>query len=643
MAMSGSTTRRTRESRSIPATGVYMTSFGTEGSGHGQFKNPTGIAVCNDTIYVTDQGNERVQEFSLKGEWISQFGREGSGNGEFSSLSQIACEPIGDDVFVSEKNNNRVQEFNAKGSFIGAFSGSGETQLSTPIGVAVGSGGVIYASDYGNHRIEKWTPTYATSNPLPEPPSVGSSSVSTIEYGVPVSGSGAPHAMGTKEVKAWAQKDDPEYATAIFPPDEPMGWPAKDYTRATIAYMDSQARTVNVATPSGAIATSEYNEANDVTRTLSADNRATALKESCLSEKECKSAEVSELLDTKSRYAEEGTQLTETLGPQHTVKLVSGKGGKTEETLARSQAHYYYDEGAPGGETYDLETKAVDDAQTANGEEFDKRTTLTSYGGQKGLGWQLREPTSTTTDPTGLDITKTTEYNETTGSVIETKAPGGTSTNVPPPVFSSSFGSEGTSSGHFKSPVSDAVDSSGDVWVADEGNYRAQKFSSSGSVLGAYGSKGSGADQFGEAWGIAVNQTTGNVYVSDSSNNRIVELNSSGAFVEAIGWGVSDGKGEPEVCTSGCKAGIAGSGEGQFNFPIGVTVDSHGNLWIADDGNNRVDELSEAGAFITQFGKYGTGNGQFNELRGIAISEGEIYVVDHGNARVECSHQTARI
>ncbi|HEV3318452.1 MAG TPA: 6-bladed beta-propeller [Solirubrobacteraceae bacterium] len=617
--------------------GAYMNRFGSAGTGNGQFTYPTGVTFCNGTLFVVDSGNNRVEKLSSEGQYEGQFGKAGSGNGEFATPSRVACEPTGNDVYVTDKGNNRVQEFTTTGVFIGTFGAGGHEsgQLATPLGVAVGPAGVLYVADSANNRVEKWTPTYSTNNPLPAPPSGGATSVSTVEYGVPISGSGAPHEMGAKEVKAWAQKDDPVYATATFPPDEPVGWPAKDYTRATIYYMDNEARTVNTASPAGGVTTSEYNEADNVVRSLTAANRVTALKETCLSETSCKSAELAELLDTKSTYAAEGTQLTETLGPQHMVKLASGKGGKAEETLARSQAHYYYDEDAPGGETHDLVTKTVDDAETTSGEEFDKRTSLTSYSGQKGLGWKLRLPTSTTTDPTGLDLTKTTEYNEATGNVIETKAPGGTSVAVSPPVSSLAFGKEGTGNGQFKRPTDVATDSSGDVWVNDRENGRVEKLSASGSFIGAYGSKGSGTDQVEGAWYIAVNQTTGNVYIADSGNNRIDELSPSGAFIESIGWGVSDGKTEPEVCKTGCKYGLPGSGEGQLNYPLGLAIDAHGNMWVADENNSRVEEFSEAGAYLAKFGSKGAGNGQFNEPDGLAIDEGEIYVSDYGNKRVE--------
>ena len=132
--------------------------------------------------------------------------------------------------------------------------------------------------------------------------------------------------MGKTEVEAWGEKDDPTEATAIFPPDEPMGWPAKDYKRATIDYLDGNARLVNVAHPGGAISTTEYNSKNDVERTLSPDNRATALKEGA------KSAEKSKLLDTENTYNTEGTELQSTLGPQRTVNSLTARTLQRETT-----------------------------------------------------------------------------------------------------------------------------------------------------------------------------------------------------------------------------------------------------------------------------------------------------------------------
>jgi YD repeat-containing protein len=463
----------------------------------------------------------------------------------------------------------------------------------------------------------------------------------TIEYNAPLEGSSAPQQMGVNEKTRepeparWGQDDDPEYATAIFPPDKPQGWPASGYKRATVYYMDSQARTVNIAAPSGAVSTTEYeNETNNVARTLSADNRAAAIKESCESKEHCKSAEVASLLATESKYNSNG-QLLETLGPQHTVRLAHGKERADEEVLARNHVRYYYDEGAPEGEEYGLVTKTTDGAETASGEEFDQRTSTTSYNGQDGLGWKLRTPTSVTTDPDGLDLTSTTEYDANTGNVVATKSPAGTSQTVAPLSYSTAFGSEGSGNGQFKDPGLAAVDASGDVWVVDTENARIEKFSSSGSFIAAYGSKGTGDGQFSHPWGIAINQSTGSVFVSDLGNHRIEKFSEEGTFEMAIGWGVKNGKAELETCTTECKAGIVGSGPGQLHEPSGLAINANGDVWVVDEANDRVVEFSATGQYLSEFGSEGSGNGQLNSPQGIAISEGELYVADTGNSRIE--------
>ncbi len=590
------------------ASGASLGSFGSEGSGNGQLKGPTGIAFCAGNLYVADQLNHRVQEFSLEGKYIAQFGSEGETNGKFMAASEVACEPAGNDLYVTDKSTGaaRVQEFNAAGAFLDVIKGSGENKLSLPTGVAVGASGTIDVGDNGNNRIEKWTPTYSTNNPAPAPPSLTSGSVSTIEYNVPLSGSGLP-TMTESEVAKWGQQtDDPKQAVAMFPPDKPMGWPASEYERATISYMDEKGHTVNVYTPAGGISTTEYNELNAVVRTLSAANRASALKEA-------NPAEASEKVDTQNKY--EGAKLVETLGPEHKVKLAVDKAGKhNEEVMARGHVRYFYDEGAPEGKTYDLVTKTIDGAETASKEEFDKRTTVTSYSGQNNLGWSLRKPTSVTTDPEGLKLTTTTMYDPVTGAVTVTTSPGGVREHAPM-VFSSVVGSEGSGNGQFHLPVGEALDSFGNQWITDYYKSRVEELSPSGEFIAAYGTSGTENGQFKEPVGIAVNLSSGNIYVVDQKNNRVEEFSSSFAFIRA--WG------------------SLGSESGQFNRPGGLTIDSAGNVWVTDEKNNRIEKFSPTGTFIAAYGSLGSGNGQLNDPGFLVYADGGIYVTDFNNNRVE--------
>ena len=201
------------------------------------------------------------------------------------------------------------------------------------------------------------------------------------------------------------------------------------------------------------------------------------------------------------------------------------------------------------------------------------------------------------------------------------------------PTYGSRFGTE---AGQLKHPISDAVDSSGDLWVVSNESDLIEKFSPTGVLLATYGSEGTGAGQYISPWGIAIDPRNGNVYVSDQGNNRIEEVSSSGTFIKTFGWGVNkSGKDEFEICTAECKTGIAGSGNGQFSTVAGLAVDSSGNVWVADFGNDRIEEFNEKGEYQKKFGSKGTSSEEFEGPTDIAISGGNLYITDYHNNRVQ--------
>src|SRR5208282_978806 len=146
--------------------------------------------------------------------------------------------------------------------------------------------------------------------------------------------------------------------------------------------------------------------------------------------------------------------------------------------------------------------------------------------------------------------------------------------------------------------------SSGDVWVADTANNRVEEFSPEGSYITQVGS-------LSHPQGVAA-ASNGSVWVSDSRNSRVVELSSSGALTLTFGWGVANGHAEAQTCSSGCRTGVAGSGYGQLGEPAGIAADAKGNLWVVDGANQRVEEFSSTGEYITQFGTGGADAGQFS-------------------------------
>ncbi|TQS42778.1 RHS repeat-associated core domain-containing protein [Cryptosporangium phraense] len=252
----------------------------------------------------------------------------------------------------------------------------------------------------------------------------------TVVYKVPVSGAGAPYDLSASQTTRWGQAEPPAQATAVFSPDQvPDGDPAagtmpSSWTRAQISYLDPSGRTVNTTAPGNYTDATWYDATNNAVRILTATNRARALNAST-TDTATDEAALAERYTTRNLFEAGGRRLKETFGPEHDTAIPDGSGGWITQR-ARTHTVNTYDEGAPSGNTYDLVTTQVTGARLADGSDADTRTTTTGYD------WNLRQPTSVTTDPAGLNLTARTAYDATTGLVTSTTAPaGGTTTNTP--------------------------------------------------------------------------------------------------------------------------------------------------------------------------------------------------------------------
>jgi hypothetical protein len=229
------------------------------------------------------------------------------------------------------------------------------------------------------------------------------------------------------------------------------------------------------------------------------------------------------------------------------------------------------------------------------------------------------------------------------------------------------WGTSGSGNGEFNFVWGVATDSSGNVYVADAGNDRIQKFDADGNYLLQWGTEGTANGELNEPTGIVVNSLD-EVIVSDLSNHRIQVFDTDGNFLRVIGgtcggvgnlcgpWGVAVDSLDNIYVTDGENGatdlykvnkftrlgvfvsswGTAGSGDGELNgTSYGIAIDSSDNVFIADQNNDRVQIFSPSGVFISKFGTSGSGNGEFSGTRGIAIDlEDTVYVVD-GNNRVQ--------
>ncbi len=182
--------------------------------------------------------------------------------------------------------------------------------------------------------------------------------------------------------------------------------------------------------------------------------------------------------------------------------------------------------------------------------------------------------------------------------------------------FIGRFGNIGSDESLFITPTGVALDKAGNVYVADSGNDRVQRFNPGGAFIMAWGGSGDAGGSFDEPYGIAVDKQRGVLYVTERGNDRVQKFTTDGAFLNQ--WG------------------SLGSGELQFDNPTGITVDRGGRVYVADTNNHRIHKMDRAGNFILDWGSNGSGTGQFESPMGLAVDgDNNIYVADTGNDRIQ--------
>ena len=143
------------------AQGQFLAAVGAKGSGPLQFSLPTDIAfnTSNKRFYVAEIGNDRIQilNFDLSISVLS-FGKKGSRKGCFDCAHSVACDSTGN-VYVADAGNHRIQVFTAEGKFLRMFGrhGEGRGELGYPAGVAIDTSDIVYVSEEGNYRVSVFT------------------------------------------------------------------------------------------------------------------------------------------------------------------------------------------------------------------------------------------------------------------------------------------------------------------------------------------------------------------------------------------------------------------------------------------------------------------------------------------------------
>src|SRR5271157_3666692 len=189
-------------------------------------------------------------------------------------------------------------------------------------------------------------------------------------------------------------------------------------------------------------------------------------------------------------------------------------------------------------------------------------------------------------------------------------------------------------SAQLAAPSGVAVDSAGNLYIADSGNSRVRKISNgviatvAGNGVSGFGGDGGPATsaELGVVSNVAVDPA-GNLYIADPNNHRIRKV-SNGVIATVAGGGNSLGENVPATSAS-------------LNEPVGVAVDPAGNLYIADSGSQRIRKVSSgviatvAGGGVSLGDNGPATSAQLNNPAGVAVdSAGNVYIADTWNNRI---------
>ena len=156
--------------------------------------------------------------------------------------------------------------------------------------------------------------------------------------------------------------------------------------------------------------------------------------------------------------------------------------------------------------------------------------------------------------------------------------------------------------------------SSDRVYVVDTLKHHVVVLTTTGTVLGTLGSRGSRPGDFNFPTNIA-RGADGSLYVTDTMNFRVQIFDANNGYVGAFGR--------------------LGDGVGDFDKPKGVAVDSNGHVYVVEGLNDVVQVFEADGKLLLAFGGSGFGEGQLWLPTGIAIVNDVVYVADSANRRVQ--------
>jgi mucin-19 len=568
----------------------------TNGNGTAaSFNQPSGVAVDNSgNVYVADQNNNMIRKITSSGivSTLAGSGSMGATNGpgaaaSFNKPTGVVVDASGN-VYVADFGNNLIREISPTGvvstlagtGSMGSVNGPGGTaSFNGPTGVAVDATGNVYVADYGNNLIREisssgMVTTLAGNGSYVFSNGIGTAASFSGPFGISIDGAGNLYVA--EQGNQIIRKITPGAVVSIFAGSGKVGSNNGKDSIASFWYPSGVAVDgfgyVYVADRSNELIRQVDN--TGITTTLAGDKFA---------------------------------------GYVNTFGTLNG----TSSVATDAQGNVYFSD-CHDNVILELETtgKLIDLA--GNG------IPGSNNGVDPAASFWL--PCGIASDAAGIVYAADMNNN----MIREIMGAGIVTTLAGNPQAGSTNGM-GTAAS-FNAPTGVAVDGSGNVYVADSKNNLIRKINSAGAVSTLAGSGSSGstngmgtAASFNNPTGVAVD-ISGNVYVADQGNNLIRKISPTGTVSTLAGSG-SRG--------SSNATGVAAS----FNQPAGVAVDQGGTVYVADFGNNLIRAITPSGVVSTWAGTGNAGladgtltSASFSGPTGIAVDAQEnVYVADYNN------------
>ncbi len=528
--------------------GTFLFSFGSVGSGNGQFFNIEDMEIdANGKIYIADINNKRVQVFDAMGNFLYKFGSNGFGAGQFLKPWGIAVDKDGN-IYVGDNDTQTkgifsLQKFDNNGNFmtvIGSW-GFNNDQFQSISDVDVDDSGNIYVCDLTKsviHRYDK------NGNYLDR-------------FGV-IGDLGNEYENGKFASSHFFDLDN---NNNLYVSD--IGNRRIQKFNSNTIYQSRLGSSVNSPFPIlgdfFAIGWLTIHKPSGVAYVTTGDQKIYSFNVSTMSNSE------GEFLNPMG-IAVNGSKIVVADAQSYRIQSFDKNGnfqsmfGDYNQTLGSFRS--------PNGLTLDnVGNIYVTDVKTNFVQKFlPNGSFLLGFGGDGTTSGKFDKPQGIALDAGGNMYVTDSGNNR-----VQKFLPNGN--------FLLEFGGLGNGNGQLNNPSGIFVDGSGNIYVVDTGNNRVQKFNSAGVYQSQFGSAGNGNGQFNQPSGIFV-EGSGKIYVADSGNNRIQVFDNTGNYLAQFG--------------------SLGSANGQFDNPTGIAIDATGVIYITDTGNNRIQSFLTNNTFFVR-------------------------------------------